>query len=143
MKTFPLFFTLLISFLGFSQNSTGLSLKAAIDYGLANNINLKNASLEIQKAYKEKWATIARGLPQISASANYQNFLELPVSLVPAEFFGGQKEGYRTSFWHEPKLIGRRKSRTAHFDGTYVVLFRHQCIPQHFGKPFLKKQKIK
>lgn len=143
MKTFPLFFTLLISFLGFSQNSTGLSLKAAIDYGLANNINLKNASLEIQKAYKEKWATIARGLPQISASANYQNFLELPVSLVPAEFFGGQKgEFAELRFGTNQNLIAGGKVEQLIFDGTYVVGVQAINVYLNISENLFEKTKI-
>ena len=143
MKTFPLFFTLLISFLGFSQNSTGLSLKAAIDYGLANNINLKNASLEIQKAFKEKWATIARGLPQISASANYQNFLELPVSLVPAEFFGGQKgEFAELRFGTNQNLIAGGKVEQLIFDGTYVVGVQAINVYLNISENLFEKTKI-
>jgi len=143
MKAFPLFFTLWISFLGFSQNSTGLSLEAAIDYGLANNINLKNASLEIQKAYKEKWATIARGLPQISASANYQNFLELPVSLVPAEFFGGQKgEFAELRFGTNQNLVAGGKVEQLIFDGTYVVGIQAINVYLNISENLFEKTKI-
>ena len=66
-----------------------VSLEEALTYGEQNNRNVQKASMEIQKAYKDKWSTIAIGLPQISASANYQNFIELPTSLIPAQFFGG------------------------------------------------------
>ena len=143
MKAFPLFFTLWISFFGFSQNSTGLSLEAAIDYGLANNINLKNASLEIQKAYKEKWATIARGLPQISASANYQNFLELPVSLVPAEFFGGQKgEFAELRFGTNQNLVAGGKVEQLIFDGTYVVGIQAINVYLNISENLFEKTKI-
>ena len=143
MKAIPLFFTLLISFLGFSQNGTGLSLEAAIDYGLANNINLKNASLEIQKAYKEKWATIARGLPQISASANYQNFLELPVSLVPAEFFGGQQgEFAELRFGTNQNLIAGGKVEQLIFDGTYVVGVQAINVYLNISENLFEKTKI-
>lgn len=143
MKAFPLFITLWISFLGFSQNSTELSLEAAIDYGLANNINLKNASLEIQKAYKEKWATIARGLPQISASANYQNFLELPVSLVPAEFFGGQQgEFAELRFGTNQNLVAGGKVEQLIFDGTYVVGIQAINVYLNISENLFEKTKI-
>ena len=56
-----------------------VSLEEALVYGEQNNRNVQKASMEIQKAYKDKWSTIAIGLPQISASANYQNFIELPM----------------------------------------------------------------
>ena len=66
-----------------------LTLNEAIAYGLTNNRSIINADRDIQKAKKDRWKTIASGLPQISSELNYQNFLEMPVSLVPAEFFGG------------------------------------------------------
>ena len=66
-----------------------VTLEEAIEFGLENNRNIINANLEVQKAYKEKWKTIATGLPQLRARADYQNFIELPTSLIPAQFFGG------------------------------------------------------
>ena len=64
-----------------------LSLEEAIDFGLTHNRSIINADREIQKAKKEKWKTIASGLPQISSEVNYQNFLKMPVSLVPPNFW--------------------------------------------------------
>ena len=87
-----------------------------------NNPNIQNASLEIQKAYKERWATIAIGLPQISVTGNYQNFLELPVSLVPAEFFGGQEgEFSELRFGTTQNMIGSVRMNQLLFDGSYIV----------------------
>ena len=54
-----------------------VSLEEALIYGEQNNRNVQKASMEIKKAYKDQWSTIAIGLPQISANANYQNFIEL------------------------------------------------------------------
>ena len=56
------------------ETSTIYDLDEAIEYGLSNNPNIQNANIEIQKAYKERWATIAIGLPQINVTGNYQNF---------------------------------------------------------------------
>ena len=47
---------------------------------------MQNANKELEKAYKEKWKTISIGLPEITSSFVYQNYIELPTSLVPAEF---------------------------------------------------------
>ena len=54
-----------------------VSLEEALAFGEQNNRNIKKASMEIRKAYKDQWSTIAIGLPQISANADYQNFIEL------------------------------------------------------------------
>ncbi len=99
-----------------------LSLEEAIAYGLTHNRSIINADREIQKAKKEKWKTIATGLPQISSEINYQNFLEMPVSLVPAEFFGGNPEEFRElTFGTEQNMIGTLKMEQLIFDGSYMV----------------------
>ena len=104
------------------ETSTIFNLDEAIEYGLSNNPNIQNANIEIQKAYKERWATIAIGLPQINVTGNYQNFLELPVSLVPAEFFGGQEgEFAELRFGTTQNMIGSVRMNQLLFDGSYIV----------------------
>ncbi len=74
--------------LGYSQDSSmNLSLQEAIDYALENNRTAKNAARDIEAAEKQKWETTATGLPQLSASIDYQNFLKQQVSLLPAAAF--------------------------------------------------------
>ena len=117
-----LILTLLTSFAWGQDLPESLTLDEAITFGLKNNSAIINADLEIQKAYKEKWKTIAIGLPQISAEANYQNFLERPVSLVPAEFFGGiPGEFSELTFGTKQNLIGTVKLEQLIFDGSYLV----------------------
>ncbi len=104
------------------ETSTIFNLDEAIEYGLSNNPNIQNANIEIQKAYKERWATIAIGLPQINVTGNYQNFLELPVSLVPAEFFGGKEgEFAELRFGTSQNMIGSVRMNQLLFDGSYIV----------------------
>ena len=104
------------------ENPKNLDLDKAIEFALENNSEIKNAKLEIDKAYKEKWKTISEGLPQLSADFNYSNFLELPVSLIPSQIFGG-KEGDFTevSFGTEQNLVGSAKISQLLFDGSYLV----------------------
>ena len=99
-----------------------LTLNEAIAYGLTNNRSIINADRDIQKAKKDRWKTIASGLPQISSEVNYQNFLEMPVSLVPAEFFGGNPgEFSELTFGTEQNMIGSLKVEQLVFDGSYLV----------------------
>ncbi len=99
-----------------------LTLEEAIAYGLKHNRSIINANREIQKAKKEKWKTIALGLPQVSSEVNYQNFLEMPVSLVPAEFFGGKPgELSELTFGTEQNMIGSFKMEQLIFDGSYLI----------------------
>ncbi|MBL6665442.1 MAG: TolC family protein [Flavobacteriaceae bacterium] len=99
-----------------------LTLNEAIACGLTNNRSIINADRDIQKAKKDRWKTIASGLPQISSEVNYQNFLEMPVSLVPAEFFGGNPgEFSELTFGTEQNMIGSLKVEQLVFDGSYLV----------------------
>ncbi len=117
-----LFLTLLTGITYAQELPDSLSLEDAITFGLINNRSIINADRDIQKAKKEKWKTIASGLPQISSEVNYQNFLEMPVSLVPAEFFGGnQGEFSELIFGTEQNMIGSLKMEQLIFDGSYLV----------------------
>lgn len=99
-----------------------VSLEEALAYGEQNNRAVQNASMDIKKAYKDKWSTIAIGLPQISASADYQNFLELPTSLIPAEFFGGnQGEFAEVQFGTQQTMNAGVVVQQLLFDGSYIV----------------------
>ena len=99
-----------------------LSLNEAIEFGLSNNRSIINADREILKAKKERWKTIAIGLPQVSSQINYQNFLEMPISLVPSEFFGGEAGKFEElTFGTEQIMVGSVKMEQLLFDGSYLV----------------------
>ena len=99
-----------------------VSLEEAIAFGEQNNRTVQKASMEVQKAYKEKWSTIAIGLPQISASANYQNFIELPTSLIPAQFFGGKEGEFAEVQFGTPQTMDAGVTmQQLIFDGSYIV----------------------
>lgn len=66
-----------------------LSLSDAINQALQKNITRQNNDLDVLYARKQVNILTANGLPQVNANVNYQRFLQLPISLVPAEFFGG------------------------------------------------------
>jgi len=114
---------LMVSLFGFSQDiKSSFSLQEAIDYALENNRTAKNASRDIEAAKQQKWETTSTGLPQISASVDYQNFLKQQVSLIPAEFFGGAPGTF------EPITFGTKQNINAVarlnqklFDGSYLV----------------------
>ena len=99
-----------------------LTLSEAIEFGLSNNRSIINADREILKAKKERWKTIAIGLPQVSSQINYQNFLEMPISLVPSEFFGGKAGTFEElTFGTEQIMVGSVKMEQLLFDGSYLV----------------------
>lgn len=114
-----LFLFLFLSGIAFSQETpTSFSLQEAINYALENNRTAKNAERDIEAAQQQKWETTASGLPQVSATVNYQNFLKQQVT--PVDFDG---DGI-----NEELVLGQPQSLTATatlsqkiFDGSYLV----------------------
>ncbi|GGI55998.1 transporter [Winogradskyella haliclonae] len=113
---------MLFSF-GYAQDiPSSFSLQEAIDYALENNRQSKNAARDIDAAKQQKWETTATGLPQLDATVNYQNFLKQQVSVIPAEFFGGNPGEFAEV------IFGTKQNATATatlnqllFDGSYIV----------------------
>ncbi|MBT8273606.1 MAG: TolC family protein [Bacteroidia bacterium] len=98
------------------------SLQEAIDFALENNRTAKNAARDIEAAKKQKWETTATGLPQISASIDYNNWLKQQVSLIPAEFFGGNPgEFAEVAFGTEQSMNATAVVNQKIFDGSYLV----------------------
>jgi len=115
--------SLLLSIIGFSQeDSQSFSLQEAIDYALENNRNAKNAVRDIESAKQRKWETTATGLPQLSAKIDYNNWLKQQVSLIPAEFFGGnQGEFAEVAFGTTQTMNASATLEQLLFDGSYLV----------------------
>ncbi len=117
-----------------------VTLVQAVTFGQENNRQILNASREVQRAYKERWSTIAIGLPQISASANYQNFLELPTSLIPAQFFGGNEGEFAEVQFGTPQTMdGGVTVQQLLFDGSYIVGLEASNVYLDISKNILEK----
>ncbi|PWL27350.1 MAG: hypothetical protein DCO96_11440 [Fluviicola sp. XM-24bin1] len=73
----------------FAQTSS-FSLEEAKNYALENHISALNAEQDVIAAEYQRRETVAMGLPQINATGSFSNFLNLPVQVLDASFFGGQ-----------------------------------------------------
>ena len=105
----------------YAQSNT-FSLEEAVQYAMGNNAMSKNASNDLEIAQAKKWETIATGLPQISAFIDYANNIKQPISLVPAEFFGGSKGDFaEISFGTKQTFDGTATLNQLLFDGSYIV----------------------
>ena len=126
---------------GFSQGEiTSLSIDDAVEYGIENNRSLQNAERDVQIAYKQRWETIAIGLPNVTLDLNYLNYLELPTSLIPAEFFGGQKGDFaEIQFGTEQSAIGSVKLEQLLFDGSWIVGLEYSKIYLNISENLYEK----
>lgn len=65
------------------------TLQQAIDYAMQHQVSVQNAIIDESIAQKRVNEIMGAGLPQVNASFDFKDFLELPTSFIPAEFFGG------------------------------------------------------
>ncbi|GGD48458.1 TolC family protein [Muriicola marianensis] len=124
MKRTCLFIALFLMYsLQYAQEeSASFTLDEAIAFALENNYSAVNADRDIIDARKQKWETIASGLPQITGDVSYQNFLKQPVSLIPAEFFGGEPGEFQPIVFGQPQQATATATvRQQIFDGSYIV----------------------
>lgn len=116
--------TLIISVSGIAQEqgAPSFSLEEAVVYALENNYKAINANKDIIDAQKQKWETIAGGLPQLEGAVSYQNQLKQPVSLIPAEFFGGEPGTFAPIVFGQAQTASATATlRQQIFDGSYIV----------------------
>ncbi|MDT0538928.1 TolC family protein [Croceitalea sp. P059] len=104
------------------SQENGYSLDEAIAYALEYNYSVINAERDIIDAQKQKWETIATGLPQISGAIGYQNQLIQPVTQIPAEFFGGEPGTFQEVVFGQAQSANATATlKQQIFDGSYIV----------------------
>ncbi len=124
---FIAFIFIFMTAIGFSQEevvgqTSNFTLEQAVAFALENNYKAINANLDIVDAQKQKWETIATGLPQISGNVSYQNQLKQPVSVIPAEIFGGEPGTFVEVVFGQPQTVNAAATLSQQiFDGSYIV----------------------
>lgn len=77
----------LINSVAFAQQKGTFSLQEAIEYSIKNSPNYLNAELDEKNAVYKKNEIAGIGLPQISGSVDFKDYLKIPTSLIPAAAF--------------------------------------------------------
>ena len=70
-----------------AQVGRSFSLLEAKEYALKNHIKVKNADLEYNKAVERKKEYLAAGMPEVNIAGSFNQFLNLPVQVLPISFF--------------------------------------------------------
>lgn len=117
-----LFLMFLISGSNAQEQPYKFTLEQAIDFALEHNYSAINAGLDLVDAEKQKWETIATGLPQISGDVSYQNQLKQQISLIPAELGGGAPGTFIPIVFGQPQTASASAVLTQQiFNGSYLV----------------------
>ncbi|MEO6849371.1 MAG: TolC family protein [Mucilaginibacter sp.] len=105
-----------------ANQPTNFSLKDCINYAFEHQDTVLNAKLDITSADYKVRETTGIGLPQISGSASLQDYLKIPTTLLPAQFFGGPAGTFiPVQFGVKyQSALGLNLSQKL-FDGSYLV----------------------
>jgi outer membrane protein TolC len=103
------------------DTTANFSLKEAILFAQLNQANVLNAQIDEQIAKNKVKQTTGIGLPQVNATANFQDFVTIPTSIIPGEFFGRPGEKIPVQFGvRYSSSVGLEASQLL-FDGSYLV----------------------
>lgn len=115
----------LLTLIGLAFNSTAqtqqLSLIQAQDFALKNAFQIKNAQHDKTSADLTSDELLGIGLPQLNGSLQYQNFINLPTSIVPGDFFGAPGQDVRVQFGVPHQMTVGLSASQLLFDGTWLV----------------------
>lgn len=128
-----------------SSAQTAFTLSQAIDYAVKNGYSVKNSMTDVEIARKKIVETRGIGLPQLSTDASYQNFLQVPVSLIEANAFDPTApEGYylRLPFGVKHNISYGYTASWLLFNGEYLVGLQASRTYLEYSKTNLRKSEI-
>ncbi|MBT6438876.1 MAG: TolC family protein [Flavobacteriales bacterium] len=107
-------------------DSTGsvFSLSQALEYATENSNKAKRAAAQVEITVKKKKEVRAIGLPQINGEVKFQNFLDIPTTLVPANAFNPlapEDEFAALQFGTDYSTSAGLTASQLLFDGSYLV----------------------
>ncbi|HWK06406.1 MAG TPA: TolC family protein [Puia sp.] len=117
-----------------------LSLKEAIDYSVKNNVNVKNAILDLRIQEQSNRATTSQALPQVTGTLGLTDYFQIPTTLIPAELNGGPAGTFLPlKFGTKWSASGGATLKQVLFDGQVFVGLQARQASLDF---YSKKQEI-
>ncbi len=139
MKKVIIMIIALFSLNAFAQtkdsSNYSFSLQQAINYALDNQKDVKNAIIDEQLAQKKVNEIMGMGLPQINSSFDLREFLEIPTSLIPADFFGGMPGTFAAV------KFGTKYNATAGVDASQLIFSGDYFLGIKASKVFVEISK--
>lgn len=136
------FFSVLTARAQQSDTLISFSLKEAIDYAQTHQVSILNATIDEEIAKNTVKKTIGIGLPQLNGNVNFQDFLKVPTSLLPGEFFDkpGTQVPVRFGVQYQSS-IGLELTQLL-FDGSYLVGLQASKTFKELSNKSLKRSRI-
>ncbi|MEQ8623585.1 MAG: TolC family protein [Vicingaceae bacterium] len=105
-----------------ADSSFSFNLLEAQNYAVEHSYMNQQAVKDVEKSEKQVNETIGTGLPQVSASGYYQNYIQVPIQLIPASAFGGPEDEFQEVFFGTEHQMGAAVNvDQLIFDGSYFV----------------------
>lgn len=103
-----------------AQEVTKLTLAQAIEFALQNNTNVKTSKADEEIAQQKVNELIGFGTPQINGEATLNDFVKIPVTVLPADFeesFGSRTVQFGTQYTATAGISATQLL----FDGSYIA----------------------
>ena len=105
-----------------AQEKHDFSLQQALDYAKKNNVQVKNTLLDIQIQQQTNRDITAGALPSITGTGSLTDYLKIPTTLIPAQFFGGPAGTFEAvQFGTKYNASGTINLQQTLFDGQVFV----------------------
>jgi outer membrane protein TolC len=119
-------FILVLPVLATAQESSvpmELGVHDAVKYAWENSLKSKEAAINVSQADKDVWIQASRGLPIVNGSFGFNNFLNLPTSIIPAEAFGAPpgSPNIEAQFGQPWTMEAGVNVGLQIFDGSYII----------------------
>jgi len=127
LNEYLIVFLMLFSGMAYSQaeeKKTDFTLKEAQDYALENSYFTRSSMMDVTMAEQKVKEITRLGLPQIAGNASYNYFIDIPVSLAPANSFNPSApadEFVELQFGTKSNMKAGITVNQMLFDGSYVV----------------------
>ncbi|MGZ3883104.1 MAG: TolC family protein [Bacteroidia bacterium] len=119
-----------------ANSGNAYSLEQAIEYAYKNSPSVLNANLDIENSVYKKKELLGAGFPQIAASVDVKDYISIPTSLIPAQFFGGPAGTFL------PVKFGTKYNTTAGFSASQLVFSSDYIIGVKAAKELINLSTI-
>jgi outer membrane protein TolC len=129
--------------LGYGQQS--FDLASAQAYALEHNMDVNTAKIDERIIEAKIWETTAAGLPQVSAKGEFQNFIDIPTSVLPASAFNPmapEGELIGLQFGTKYSATGSVSVSQLVFSGNYIVGLQAVKASSQFYSQMTEKSEI-
>ena len=120
----------------FAQQKSSFTLPEAIDYAVKNSPNHLNTELDQKNAIYKKNEITGIGLPQINGSIDVKDYIEIPTSLLPGQFFGAPPGTFI------PVKFGTKYNSTAGINASQLIFSSDYIFGLSAAKEFVSLSRI-